>query len=83
MITISTECTFAAYSLDKLELESSIITIGKDTTIICNQDERKDAEGKIMKGDVVFMASREDLVTFLKGKSITNADKTAITAEAK
>jgi hypothetical protein len=81
MITISTACSFAAYSSEEKILQSAIVTIGEGATIICNQDEKKDSNGKIMKGDVVFFSNRAALVSHLKSKNIKNADNTEITEE--
>lgn len=75
MITISTPCCFAAYSSAEKKLESTIITIGEGTTIICNADE------KTTKSDTAFFPTRIQLVTFLKSKNVKNADGTEITED--
>jgi hypothetical protein len=77
MITISVPCTFAAYNAKTGKLESSIITIGENTTILCNQDELK-----VPDKNTIFMATKSALITELKAKSIKNDDGTEITEKA-
>lgn len=76
MITISVPCTFAAYNSKTGKLESSIITIGKDTTICCNQDELK-----VPDKNTIFMATKTALISELKARLIKNDDETEITEE--
>lgn len=73
MITISAPCTFAAYNSDTKKLESSIITIDKDTTICCNQDELK-----IANKNTIFTAKKSDLITALSALAIKNDDGSAL-----
>lgn len=73
MITISAPCTFAAYNAKTGKLESSIITIDKDTTICCNQDELKVADK-----NTIFAATKTELISLLTAKAIKNDDGTAL-----
>lgn len=73
MITISVPCTFAAYNSETKKLESSIITIGKDTTILCNQDELK-----VANKNTIFTATKTELITALTALTIKNDDGTAL-----
>ena len=78
MITISVPCTFAAYNSETKKLESSIITIEKDTTICCNQDELK-----VANKNTIFTATKTELITALTALTIKNDDGTALIDDTK
>lgn len=73
MITISVPCTFAAYNSETKKLESSIITIGKDTTICCNQDELKTPFK-----NTIFTATKTELITALTIMAVKNDDNSEL-----
>ncbi|HLE06781.1 MAG TPA: hypothetical protein VI790_05475 [Candidatus Nanoarchaeia archaeon] len=78
MIEIKVPCSFAAYDASTKKLESSIVTIGVNTSICCFQDELKDANKHIL-----FTENVDKLITDLNVIGIKNNDGTELTTIVK
>jgi len=72
MITIERSCCFASFDKKTGLLTSSIITVDENTTIISG------ADAAVVNNDVMFCATRTELVSKLKSFSVKESDGSEI-----